>query len=444
MRFHCLAVQHTITHIDFTCCAFTQKVLKFCAMMSRRGHTIYHYGHEESEVECTEHISVVSTEMFQETYAGLNWRKDFFSYDNSDRLHKMYNANCIDEISKRAQQGDFLLCFFDQREVGNHFMSKGLIVVHPGIGSNNEVWCPYNIFESYAVMNNTYGFKDPKQQDAVIPNYFDPANFRFKRKKGDYLLMIGRMIIKKGLNVAEDVAMRTKHKLIVAGQGTYKSATGRDGPPPNFVKLVGFADMEKRKELLANAKAVLAPTYYSEPFGGIVMEAAFSGTPVITTDVGAFPETVKHGKTGYRCRTMESFCWAVNNIHNIKPRVCRKWAVSNYSMSVVALKYEEYFRMIRNVKHGQNFFYDFSHKRTELGWMETRDPQEDELEQSDEPEDAEWPFEEKKSEMPAPIPLQVKRVPPPPPPLPPLLPLPSPSLLPPLLPLSAAFESLAI
>lgn len=149
--------------------------------------------------------------------------------------------------------------------------------------------------------------------------------------------------------MAVQVTREINAKLIVAGQGNLVDMKITDA----HVNHVGFADVEKRKDLLARAKAVFMPTYYNEPFGGVCIEAGMSGTPVIATDWGVFAENILHGVTGYRCRTMNHFCWAAQHVNRISPAACRAWAM-NFSVDRVAPMYEEYFGMLYFTGTGPN------------------------------------------------------------------------------------------
>ena len=80
--------------------------------------------------------------------------------------------------------------------------------------------------------------------------------------------------------------------------------------------------------------------------GNIVVEAAMSGTPVVTSDWGGFTETVVPERTGYRCRSFEEFVQAVIDLPKIYPWACRDWAVENYSDSVVHAKFDNYFKRL--------------------------------------------------------------------------------------------------
>ena len=61
MRFHVLPNPAVVTSKDYLSCAFTQKALRFCKMMKERGHKVIHYGHEESNLDCTEHVTVLTS-----------------------------------------------------------------------------------------------------------------------------------------------------------------------------------------------------------------------------------------------------------------------------------------------------------------------------------------------------------------------------------------------
>lgn len=113
----------------------------------------------------------------------------------------------------------------------------------------------------------------------------------------------------------------------------------------------------------------MCPTLYAEPFGGVNVEAQMSGVPVVCTDWGAFAETVLHGVTGYRCRTMEQFTWALRNVESLDRAKILKWARTNYGFTKIAAMYEEYFSMLSTVYNGKGF-YEERPGRLGLGWLE--------------------------------------------------------------------------
>ncbi len=369
IRFHLLGLAHLATHRQNSACAYTQKIVKLAKMIKSYQHTLYFYGVEGSEVACDEFIPVSTQAILEETYGKYDQSKEFFKHDPQDLAHRTFNQNASAAINERKQEHDILLC-----PMGNYHKpvadAVGLLTVESGIGYTG-VFAAHRVFESYAWMHYIYGLlnlSDGVWYDAVIPNYFDPADFPYQAKKQDYLLYFGRIIARKGVQVASDIAKATGNELYVVGQGSLDNpAEGLKLGDEQHIRYFPAVGPEERAELLGNAKAVLMPTYYLEPFGGVNVEAQLCGTPVITTDWGVFPETVLHGVTGYRCRVFEEFCWAVKNIHRIKPLSCREWAEKNYSMERVGRMYEEYFQRIHRL-FGKGW-YEPNEERDELEWL---------------------------------------------------------------------------
>lgn len=351
MRFHCLGIPHTVTSHEYNACAYTQKVLKFAKMMKARGHYIIHYGHEDSNLDCNEHVSVLSNEDFKIAYGTHDWKNNFYKFDINDHAYQTFYKNAIREVGRRKRKHDFILPFWGYGVKPICDAHPDLICVEPGIGYSDGHWAKWKIFESYAMLHTYLGLNSVKTcvnsfYDCVIPNYFDVNDFEYSEKKDDYFLYLGRVCQGKGIDIAIQVTEKIGAKLIIAGQNSLKNC-GYESVPEHVTE-VGYADITTRKRLMSRAKGAFVSSMYTEPFGGVQIEMLLSGTPTITTDWGAFAENNIHGVTGYRCRTFEDFCYAAENIDKIYPLNCRRQGLK-FSLENIAPMYEKYFQDVLNV-----------------------------------------------------------------------------------------------
>jgi len=355
MRFHILGIPHTITTPAYSSCAFTQKVVKLCKMLTAEGHEVIHYGSTASKIDCDENVVVTTMHDLVKSYPGHNWRRDGFpAFAKTDAVYVAFYKNAIAEIGKRKQPGDFLLCAFGDWHKPVADAHPDMIVVESGIGYPNGTFAKFKIYESYAIMHAYQGngaavsASNDFWYDAVIPNAFDLADFEFSSQKKDYLLFLGRLNSGKGIHIAKQLAEVTKTPLIIAGPGAQE-------PPTELISYAGNVAPGKRRELLTNARATICASTFLEPFCGVQIESMLSGTPVVSSDRGAFAEYNLQGKTGFRCRTFEQFEWAVRNVDRIPPETCRAWA-EQFSLEAVAPRYTDYFQSVKDIFGGKGWY----------------------------------------------------------------------------------------
>jgi glycosyltransferase involved in cell wall biosynthesis len=375
LRFHLLSLVHLPQSKKYLSCAFTQKNRKLAKMLTDLGHEVFFYGSEGSDVEeyCnSKNLHFIQTHTLADIAKdygtgdnrfeiGYNWTTTDFKHDFNKEAKpstlKFYKS-CIKHINKIKRPDDFLLCSQGGYHKPIADMVKLFLTCEAGIGYRGSVSSWYRAFESHHIQSFTYGSETPygdrngSYYDRVIPNYFDPTDIKYSDKKGDYYLFIGRMIKRKGLLTAYMATKAIGAKLIMVGQGAYIDERGHlvdnhpqeyDIAPDSNWEYQGFADVEKRKELMAHAKAVFVATEYLEIFGGTHIEAMLSGTPVITTDFGVFGgNTFQHGVHGYKCNTLQDFVDAARKVNKLDPVVIRKWA-EQFLMGNVALQFDKWF-----------------------------------------------------------------------------------------------------
>lgn len=131
-----------------------------------------------------------------------------------------------------------------------------------------------------------------------------------RKPAGDYVCFVGRLSRVKGPHTAIDVAARAGLPIRVAGgvhppDERWVNEHLRERLAEPHVEYVGVVGLDEKRPLLRDARALLAPIEWNEPFGLILIEAMLSGCPVVAFGRGSVPELVEQGVTGFIARSAD-------------------------------------------------------------------------------------------------------------------------------------------
>jgi glycosyltransferase involved in cell wall biosynthesis len=139
----------------------------------------------------------------------------------------------------------------------------------------------------------------PPEKMMVKPNFLDPDP-GVGAGQGDYVLYVGRLTEEKGiftlLKAWETLGQHIPLEIIGSGPLTeYTEQVANRNPG---VEYLGFKPMQEIFELMGQARALICPSEWYEPFGLVVIEAYAKGTPVIAGNQGSLRTLVEHQRTG--------------------------------------------------------------------------------------------------------------------------------------------------
>ncbi|NEQ33660.1 MAG: glycosyltransferase family 4 protein [Leptolyngbya sp. SIO4C5] len=181
---------------------------------------------------------------------------------------------------------------------------------------------------------------------ATVYNGIDPGRFPFVEQPQDppYLAFLGRMSPNKGPHHAIAVAKQLGLPLKLAGKVDKKDRDYFEQEvAAHFdeaqIQYLGEVNHAEKTQLLGHAIATLFPITWHEPFGLVMVESMATGTPVVAMRMGAVPEVIEPGKTGFICNDVEDMISSVSQVDQIDRRRCRQRVEQHFSYEAMTDSY---------------------------------------------------------------------------------------------------------
>ncbi len=171
---------------------------------------------------------------------------------------------------------------------------------------------------------------------------------RFAPDGGDYLAFLGRMSPEKRPDRAIEIAIRSGTKLKMAAKVDHADrdyfdkqiAPLLDHPLVEYIGEIGDQD---KPDFLGNARALLFPIDWPEPFGLVMIEAMAAGTPTIAWAAGSTPEVIDHGRSGFLVTSIDEAVAAVASAGELPRQTVRDCFEERFTARRMA---EDYLRLL--------------------------------------------------------------------------------------------------
>ena len=186
---------------------------------------------------------------------------------------------------------------------------------------------------------------------AATPVGLSHTSFSFHHGTGDYLAFLGRISPEKRPDRAISIACAAGLPLKIAAkvdaadreyfEQVISPLLGRPG-----IEFVGEIGDDQKSAFLGNARALLFPIDWPEPFGLVMIEAMACGTPVIAWNCGSVPEVVDHGVTGFIINSEQEAVLAARQVLELDRKEIRDVFIRRFSAKVMAQRYVDLYQTL--------------------------------------------------------------------------------------------------
>ncbi len=188
-----------------------------------------------------------------------------------------------------------------------------------------------------------------------------PIDLHRAGEGGEYLAFVGRIAPEKKVESAISIATKAKMPLKIAAKvdavdRAYYEEVVRPLLKSPGVEFLGELDESAKGELLRNAKAMIFPIDWPEPFGLAMIESLACGTPVIARNRGSVPEVIESGVTGWIFDTDEEAVEAITRIDEISRETCRRQFMERFSARTMAENYLSVYSRLLDEKETSSYW----------------------------------------------------------------------------------------
>jgi glycosyltransferase involved in cell wall biosynthesis len=168
---------------------------------------------------------------------------------------------------------------------------------------------------------------------------------------GDYVAFLGRISPEKRPDRAIMIARAMGIPIKIAAKvdkvdEAYFRTTVEPLLDQPGVEFIGEIDEFGKSEFLGNARALLFPIDWPEPFGLSMIEAMACGTPVLAFRCGSVPEIIDPGVTGLIVDTMEEAVSTLPQVLALDRHAVRRRFEERFSVTRMAKNYLHLYRSL--------------------------------------------------------------------------------------------------
>ncbi|HVK80699.1 MAG TPA: glycosyltransferase family 4 protein, partial [Verrucomicrobiae bacterium] len=180
-------------------------------------------------------------------------------------------------------------------------------------------------------------------------------------RKDGYLAFLGRISPEKRPDRAIEIAVRAGLPLKIAAkidrvdQSYWDTCIAPLVRAHGNVEYVGEIGEHEKSHFLGQARALLFPIDWEEPFGLVMIEAMAYGTPVIAFGRGSVPEVIDDGVSGFIVQNVDEAVRALARLDSLDRTSVRARFETRFTVERMARDYVDIYERIATASQARGF-----------------------------------------------------------------------------------------